>query len=166
VRDLVLDRGVALQLWDRDQAQERQQQLVERGYRAVREHHGPRRVQSDGQVVEHQAGDVLIQVLGVVPVGQHLVVRDQHEYLGAEVLQPDAVAQGAEVVSQVQLAGRPVPGQDPEPGGVPVDQLLDLSRTPPREPRTHGHRPPLGPAGQAGSGEREKAAHPDGLEHG
>ena len=74
VRDLVLDRGVAVQLGHRDQAQEGQQELVERGHRAVREDHRPHRVEPDGQVVQDQPGDVGIQVLGHVPVGQHLVV--------------------------------------------------------------------------------------------
>ena len=156
VRDLVLDRRVAVQLGHRDQAEERQQQLVERGHRAVREHHRPRRVQSDGQVVEQQPGHVLIQVLGHLPVGQHLVVGDQHEDLRAEVLQPDPVPQGAEVVAQVQPPGRPVAGQDAEGGRVPVDEFLEFGRTPLGEGRGHGFRPPWARADES----TKKAVHP------
>jgi hypothetical protein len=121
VRDLVLDGGVALQLRDRDQAEEGQQQLVEGRDRAVREDRAAGGVDADGQIVQDQALHVLGQPLGDVPVGQYLVVGDDQEHLGAQVLQPDPVAKGAEVVAQVQSAGRPVPGQHPEPAGVPVD---------------------------------------------
>jgi len=143
VRDLVLDRRVAVQLGHRDQAEERQQQLVERGHRAVREHHRPRRVEPDGQVVEQQPGHVLIQALGHLPVGQHLVVGDHHEDLRAEVLEPDPVPQGAEIMAHVQAAGRPVAGQDAEGGRVLVDQFLEFGRTPVGDGRGHGFRPPL-----------------------
>jgi hypothetical protein len=157
MRDLVLDRGIAAQLGDRDQAEERQQQLVQRGHRAVREHHRPGRVDADGQVVEQQAGHVLVQAFGRVTVGQHLVVRDQHKDLRAEILQPDPVAQGTEVVAEVQQPGRPVPGQDPEHPGVGDNLLLELGRTPLGEAGTH--RSPLKAGGRP---ERTKKGRPPG----
>ena len=102
---------------------------------------------------------MLIQAFGRVTVGQHLVVRDQHEDLRAEIGQPDPVEQGAEVVAEVQQPGRPVPGQDPEHPGVGVDLLLELGRTPLCKADTH--RSPLKVRGRP---ERtKKAVHPDGL---
>jgi len=49
----------------------------------VREDRRP--VKPDRQVVKQQPGDVLVQVLRRIPVGQHLVVGDQHEHFGAEI---------------------------------------------------------------------------------
>ena len=157
MRDLVLDRRVAVQLGHRDQAEERQQQLVERGHRAVREDHRPGRVEADGQVVEEYPGHVLIQPFGRVPVGQHLEIGDQHEDLGAEILQPDPVPQRAEVVAQVQRPRRPVAGQDAERRRVLVDQFLEFGRTPVLDGHGHDYRPPVGPDGST-----KKAVHPDG----
>ena len=51
-------------------------------------------------------------VAGTVAVGDHLVVGDDHEELVTLALQPDAVGQRAEVVAEVQGAGRPVAGED------------------------------------------------------
>ena len=112
VGDLVLHRRVALELRDGDQAEEGEQQLVQGRYRAMREDDRTGWVNAAGQVIQHEAGHVLIEALGAVPVGQYLIVGDQHEDLGPEVLQPDPVVDRAEVVPEVQRPGRPVPGQD------------------------------------------------------
>ncbi len=126
VRDLVLDRGVAAEFRDRDQAQERQQQLVELGHGAVVEDHRPLGVDPGREVVQQQPLDVLAEPLGDVPVGEHLVVGDDQEQLHAQPLEPDPVLQGAEVVAQVQLPGRPVPGEHPEPARFAADEFLQL----------------------------------------
>src|SRR6185437_2263297 len=85
--------------------------------------------------------------------------------LGTEILQPDPVPQGAEVVAQVQPPGRPVAGQDAERGRVPADQLLELVRTLPSRRRwVHGRRHRYRPLGPDES--TKKAVHPDGLNAG
>ena len=92
----------------------------------------PGRVDADGQVVQHQLLDVPGQVVGDVPVGQDLVVGDEHEHLHAEVLQADPVVEGAEVVAQMQTAGRTVPGQHAEPSWLLADQSLQHRAAGPR----------------------------------
>ena len=47
-------------------------------------------------------------------VGHYLVVRDQHNHLDTEVLEPDPVCQGAEVVPKMQRTRGPISGQDPK----------------------------------------------------
>jgi hypothetical protein len=126
MRDLVLDGRVPPQLALRDQAEERQQELVQLGHGAVREDHRPRWVDPDRQVVEHQAQHVLADRLGRVPVGQYLVVGDEDEQLRSRVLQPHPVLEGAEVVAKVQVAGRPVASQDPERVRLLPDPPLNL----------------------------------------
>jgi hypothetical protein len=54
-----------------------------------------------------------------VAVGDGLVVGDQDEQLDAEPLQADAVLERAEVVADVERAGRPVAGQDAGRPGSP-----------------------------------------------
>jgi hypothetical protein len=110
--DLVLDGGVAAEFGDRDQAEEGQQQLVEGGDRAVGEDRAAVRVDADGEIVQHQPFDVFAEPVGDVAVGQHLVVSDHHHQLGALLLQPDPVLQGAEVVADVQRPGGSVAGED------------------------------------------------------
>ena len=155
IGDLVLHGRVALQLGHRDQRQERQQELVQLRHRAVREDHRAAGVDPDRQVVEHQPDDVLVQVVGGVPVGQHLVVGDQHHHLGPGVLQPHPVPERAEVVPEVQMPGRPVAGQDPELPGVGPDHRLELGRSAERggqgAGRGFGQRGCHGSASLAGS---------------
>src|SRR5205814_9218729 len=89
---------------------------------------------------------------GRIPVGQYLVVGDQHQDLRAEILQPNPVPQRAEVVTQVQLPGRPVAGQDAERRRVLVDQFLEFGRTPVLDGHGHDYRPPVGPDGSTRKG--------------
>ena len=92
--------------------QERQEQLVERLDLGVGEDRRPVGVDADGEVVGQQPVDVLGQRRRAVAVDDGLEIGDEDHQVGAGVLQPDAVLQGAEVVAQVQRAGRPVAGQD------------------------------------------------------
>ncbi len=118
VRDLVLDRGIAAEFGDADQAEEGQQQLVERGHGAVGEDRGAVRVGAGGEVVDHQALAVLGEPVGDVAVGDDLVVGDDHEQLRALALEADPVLQGAEVVAEMERAGRAVAGEDTAAGEV------------------------------------------------
>src|SRR5258706_44477 len=60
-------------------------------------------------------------------VRQHLVVSDEHDQLTSGPLEPDPVRERAEVMTEVQRPGRPVPGGDPEPRRVGGDQGFELS---------------------------------------
>jgi hypothetical protein len=91
----------------------------------VGEDRRPARVDAGGEVVGDDAADRGRELMGDLPVGQHLVVGDQHDHLDAEVLEPDAVGEGAEVVADVERAGRPIAGQDAETAGLPQDPLLE-----------------------------------------
>lgn len=66
----------------------------------------------DSQVVGHQRLDIAGQRRWAVAVDDRLVVGDQHDQVDAEVLQPHAILQRAEVMAQVQRAGRPIARQD------------------------------------------------------
>lgn len=70
------------------------------------------RVDADCQVVGQAGQDVLLDCTHAVPVIDHLVVGNDEVGVQAHVLQPDAVHQGAEVVTDVQLAGGTIPGED------------------------------------------------------
>jgi hypothetical protein len=111
---LVLDGRVAPELGDADQAEEREQELVELGHLAVREDDRPVRVDPHREVVGGEPLDVARELHGGDAVGDRLVVRDQHEQLDAELLEPDAVLERAEQVADVQRPRRPVARQDPE----------------------------------------------------
>ena len=123
---LVLDRGVALQLGDAHQAQERQHQLVERRDGRVREDRRPLGVEAGGDVVDDQAAHVAGDVAEGLAVGDHLVVGDELPDLRAALLEPDPVADRREVVPDVQGAGRSVPGQHAQRAGVGVEELVEL----------------------------------------
>ena len=60
--DLIFHRRVPADLGNADQAEERQQQLVQCCHLAVREYGGTVRVDADGKVVGHQAQHVSRQV--------------------------------------------------------------------------------------------------------
>jgi hypothetical protein len=112
---------VALQLGDAHQGQERQQQLVERRDGAVGEDRRTSRVQPRGEVVQHDLAHVGGDVAGVGSVGDHLVVGDHDVRCDSRLLQEHPVAQGAEVVPQVQRPGRSVAGQHPVALGAGAD---------------------------------------------
>jgi hypothetical protein len=123
-RRLGLDGGVALQLGDADQAQERQQELVERRNRAMGEDRRRGGVDSRGKVIQHQPSNRLGQLAHAVAVRDDLVVGDHEKHLDARSLQANAVDERAEVMAQVQRAGGPVAGQDPEALRVPADLVF------------------------------------------
>ena len=87
---------------------------------------GALRVNARGQVVGDEAEDALTDRTYAVAVGDHLVVGDQNPGLNAAVLQEHAVTQRAEVVAQVQVAGRAVTREDAETRGVLVNRQVDL----------------------------------------
>jgi hypothetical protein len=122
---LGLDGGVAVQLGVADQAQEGQHQLVEGGHGAVGEDRRPVGVDARGQVVGDDAADRGGQLPARLSIGHHLVVGDHHDHLDAEVLQPDAVREGAQVVPDVQRSGGPVTGQDPELPRCSLELILE-----------------------------------------
>jgi hypothetical protein len=85
-RDLLLDRGIAPDLGDADQAEERNQELVERLHLAVGKDDRPGRVYSDRQVVGHEAVDAVANVGRRGAVGNGLVVGDEDEQFDARIL--------------------------------------------------------------------------------
>lgn len=121
-----LHRRVATQLCDRDQAQERQHQLIERGHRTVRKHGRGRGVDASCEIVQQQFTDIAGQVPDTVAVGDHLVVGDDHEDLHPSALKSNTVREGAEVVAQMQCARGPVAGEDAEAFGVLGDLVFEM----------------------------------------
>ena len=111
---LGLHGRVAVQFGLSHQRKERQHQLVLGRNRGMREDHGLFRVDAGGHVVEHQIEHVLLDVLGGVAVGDHLIVGDDDVGLHAAVLHGHALADRAEVVAEVQAAGRTVAGEHGE----------------------------------------------------
>ena len=72
-------------------------------------------VDTAGQVIQRHLHDVVAHLLGMVEVvGEGLCVGDHEEQLleSAAVLQHDAVAQGADVVADVETSGGTVAGED------------------------------------------------------
>ena len=129
-RELVLDRRVARELRDADQAQERHEQPVERLDLGVGEDRRPVGVDADGEVVGHERVDVLGQRRRAVAVDDGLEIGDEDHEVRAVVLQPHAVLQRAEVVAQVQRAGRAVAGQDATGFGMGHAVLLGVCGCP------------------------------------
>ena len=125
-RRLVLDRGVALQLGDADQAQERQHQLVQGGHRTVGEDR--RRCPGRGRRPGSPAAasrTLPRDVTGHVAVGDHLVVGDHQADLHSGGLQPYPVGERSDVVAQMQRAGGTIAGQYPQGGRIGRHLLLD-----------------------------------------
>ena len=106
-----LHRGVALQLGLADERQERQHKLVERRDGRMREDGGLLGIDARGQVVHDHVVHVVLDVLGGVAVGDHLVVGDEHVALDAQVLVFHAVLDAAEVMPQMQAARGAVAGE-------------------------------------------------------
>jgi hypothetical protein len=59
-------------------------------------------------------------------------------------------------MAQVRLPGRPVTGQDPEAGRIPVNEFFKFGRTPQRQGGTHDY-PSFPGSGRTGT---KKAVHP------
>ena len=77
----------------------------------MREDHGLFRVDAGGHVVEHQVEHIVLDVLGGVAVGDHLVVGDDDVRVDAALLHGDTLTDRAEVVAEVQPPGRSVAGE-------------------------------------------------------
>jgi hypothetical protein len=79
------------------------------------------------EIVDHEPADVVADLPDGITVGDDLVVRDHDEDLGSLVLEANPVAEAADVVADVERAGRSVAGEHPEPrrvaSGVLVDEL-------------------------------------------
>ena len=90
----------------------------------MRVDHGLFRVDAGGHVVENQVEHVVLDVLGGVAVGDHLVVGDDDIGVHALVLHLHAAAKRAEVMAHVQAACRSVAGQHSELARI----LLDLGQ--------------------------------------
>ena len=105
---LGLHRGVALKLGLGAQGKERQHELVERRYLRVGEDDGLLRVDAAGQIVDDHVIHVVLDVCRGVTVGDDLVVCDDNAGGDAKVLQRHALADGAEVMAQMQPARRAV----------------------------------------------------------
>jgi hypothetical protein len=116
---------IAAELRNADQTEERKDELVQLRHLAVREDDRSIRVDAYGEVVGHEPIDVLHEPSRRVTVRDRLVVGDQDEQLDPEVLQTNAVLERAEVVADVQRAGRPVAGEDPKRRRVAADALLE-----------------------------------------
>ena len=106
---------IALHAGNRDEVHVVERQLSQLGHHGLNEDVDLFRVETAGQIVERDLHDVLtdlLRVLGVV--GQRLRVRDHNIDLIelARILKPDALAQRADVVADVQTAGRTVAGKN------------------------------------------------------
>ena len=98
----------------------------------MREDRAAPRVNADREVVRDLAEYAGRQRLRGVPVGEHLVVRDEDHDLDPEILQPDPVEQGPEQVADVQRAGGTVAGEHPEPARIVPDGGVNGSAPPAR----------------------------------
>ena len=90
------------------------------------EDHGLLGVDAAGEVVDDHVENVVLNVLGRVAVGDHLVVGDDYVRADAHLLQADAIDERAEVVPEVQTAGRAVAGEHGVLAGVDLELLVDL----------------------------------------
>ena len=110
--DLRLDGGVALQPGDADQIEVVAGELGEGGQGALQAEGGLGRVEADRQIVGHHLQYVVGHLGRVVAVvGQRLQIGDHHE-LTVVVLGFDALAQGTDIVADVQFAGGTIASQD------------------------------------------------------
>ena len=123
---LGLNGRVALHLGLGHKREEREHELVCLGYRRVGEDHGLLRVDAAGEVVDDHVEHVVLDVLGRVAVGDHLVVCDDDVRADAHFLQAHAVYERSEVVAEVQTAGRAVAGEHGVLAGVDLELLVDL----------------------------------------
>lgn len=110
---LLFDGRVAQQFGQRDQAQERQEQLVELLHLRMGEDRRALTVDPHGPVVRDQLFNVLRQRGGTVAVGDRLIVGDEHHQLDAVILEPDPAQQSPEQMPEVQLPGRSITRQHP-----------------------------------------------------
>jgi len=107
-------RRVAVQLGFGDQREEWQHELILGGHCGMREDHRLLGVDAGGHVVQHEIEHVVVDVLGGIAVGDHLVVGDDDIRVHAEILHGDTLADGAEEVAEMQTAGGAVSGEHGE----------------------------------------------------
>ena len=72
-------------------------------------------VQAAGEIIEGHFYDILtdlFRVVGIVGEGLHVCDEDEHAVIISLVLQEHAVTQAANIMSQMQFAGRAVAGKD------------------------------------------------------
>ena len=130
---------VAVQLRLGDQRQERQHELVLRRNRGVRVNHGLVRVDAGGHIVKHQVEHVVLNMLGGVAVGDHLIISDDDIRVHAQVLHGDTLANRAEVMAKVQASGRAVAGEHRELARVLFESRHRLIGTLLRGEETRAH---------------------------
>ena len=97
-----------------DKREERQHELVLGGDRGVREDHRALRVDTGGHIVDHEVEHIVIDMLGRVTVGDHLIVGDDDVRVDAAVLHGHTLFDRTEEVAQMQAAGRAVAGEHGE----------------------------------------------------
>ena len=94
-------------------------QLGQLGHQGLDHHGGDRGIQPDGWIVQHHLQHIGADLLGLVEmIGERLQIGDEH--VGRVLaLEEDALLQRADVVTQVQRAGGPVPGENRSRHGLP-----------------------------------------------
>ena len=130
---------VAVQLSLGDQRQERQHKLVFRRNRGMRVNHGLVRVDAGGHIVKHQVEHVVLDVLGGVAIGDHLIIGNDDIRVHAQVLHGDTLADRAEIMAQVQASGRAVAGEHRELARVLFESRHRLIGTLLRGEETRAH---------------------------
>ena len=110
--NLIFDRRITFHAGDGDDIHIQRAELRQRGQSGLQANSGEPGVDADGQIIGHDFEDMVADFLRVAAViGEPLQVGDQDKLL-VVVLQRDALAQRADVVAKMQLAGRPVAGED------------------------------------------------------
>ena len=79
------------------------------------------RVDARGQIVEHEVQHIVLDMLGGVAVGDHLIVGDDDVGVHTLVLHGHALADRAEIMAQMQPPRRPVAGEHGEFAGIGFD---------------------------------------------
>ena len=125
---LGLDRRIAMQFGLRHQGEEGEHELILGWSGRVGEDHGLAGVDAGRQVVQDEVEDVVLHVLGGIAVGDDLIVGDDDIGMDPSVLHLDALADGAEIVAQVETPRGPVSGQHRVLSGVLLQLGQDLVR--------------------------------------
>ena len=119
--EFCLHRRVSVQLRLGDEGQEGEHQLVERRNVRVIEDRRTLRINTGSNVVGNQTKDAFTNWANAVTVRDHLIVGNQNPRFNATVLQQNTVTKRTEVMTEVQVPGRSVAGQDTEASGIFID---------------------------------------------